>query len=78
VAAQIAGLGCGYLPLTLAAEALANGRLVSKSVAEVNPPIRMCFAWRNNGVGHALKWWLDLLAQDQSIKQWMSAGIVNS
>ncbi|WP_203570308.1 MULTISPECIES: LysR family transcriptional regulator [Deefgea] len=74
VAAQIAGLGCGYLPLALAAEALADGRLLAKAVAEVNAPIRMCFAWRNNGVGHALKWWLDFLAQEQSIKQWLAVG----
>ena len=71
VAAQIAGLGCGYLPLPLAAAALADGRLVAKTVAEVQAPIRMCFAWRNIGVGHGLRWWLEYMAQEQSISEWL-------
>ncbi|WP_297575469.1 LysR family transcriptional regulator [uncultured Deefgea sp.] len=75
VNAQIAGLGCGYLPLALAAAPLADGRLVAKAVAEVSPPIRMCFAWQNNNVGHALKWWLDFLMHDVSIKQWLARGV---
>lgn len=74
VQAQIAGLGCGYLPLGFIHDALAEGRLVVKAVAEVNASVRMCSAWRNNGVGHALKWWLDYLAKDQTIKQWLAAG----
>jgi hypothetical protein len=58
----------------LAAAALADGRLLVKTVAEVHAPIRMCFAWRNMGVGHGLKWWLEHLAQEQSIAQWLATG----
>ena len=72
--AQIAGLGCGYLPRALAADALSRGLLLEKKVAEVNVPVRLCCAWRNIGVGHALRWWLDQLAQDRRIAEWLGYG----
>ena len=61
--AQLAGLGCGYLPLSLAHDHIQNGDLV---VIELNHPPRsasLSMAWRedNRSAGQALKWWLKKL-----------------
>ena len=57
--AQAAGLGVGYLPLNLAAPAIAAGRLVRKLVEDESDKLtRMTLAWRARDVGRGLKWWL--------------------
>ncbi|WP_211251662.1 LysR family transcriptional regulator [Andreprevotia chitinilytica] len=73
LSAQLAGLGCGYLPRAAAAPYLADGRLVQKVVQETRPAPHMYAAWRTSGSGRALKWWLDKLAADRSIGDWMAA-----
>ena len=62
LAAQVAGLGCGWLPEPFARAPLAAGRLVAREVAEPRPPVQTRYAWRKAGVGNALRWWLDRLA----------------
>ena len=62
VAAQIAGLGVGYLPEAFARPHLVAGRLVAKTVAEPKPPARLRYAWRTADRGKALAWWLDRLS----------------
>jgi DNA-binding transcriptional LysR family regulator len=61
VAAQLAGLGVGYVPEHLAAEALARGALVARRVqaerGERNTT-RVHLAWRADARGKALDWWL--------------------
>jgi DNA-binding transcriptional LysR family regulator len=59
LAAQVAGLGCGYLPLSCAAAEVAAGRLVIKAVEHPRPPQRMHAAWRLPRPGNALAWWID-------------------
>ena len=59
LAAQIAGLGCGFLPYTLAADAIASGRLVVRAVETPRPPARAQLAWRSAKPGKALAWWID-------------------
>jgi DNA-binding transcriptional LysR family regulator len=60
--AQLAGLGCGYLPLNHAAEHLAAGRLISLELAAPKAPVNLRYAWRMSGRGRALDWWLSRLA----------------
>ena len=63
LAAQVAGLGCGYLPLSVAATEIAAGRLVVKSVEDPRPPQRIHAAWRIPRPGHALAWWIDAVGR---------------
>jgi DNA-binding transcriptional LysR family regulator len=60
--AQLAGLGCGYLPLHHAAEHLASGRLLALKLASPKAPVSLRYAWRKSGRGRALDWWLSRLA----------------
>jgi DNA-binding transcriptional LysR family regulator len=61
LAAQLAGLGCGHLPLCLAQPHLNAGRLVAKRLAEARPPQRFHLAWRTADTGPALRWWVERL-----------------
>lgn len=62
--AQACGLGVGYLPVNIAAPAIASGRLVRKEVEEESPKAtRMSLAWRPRDAGKALKWWLEKLEE---------------
>ncbi len=60
--AQIQGLGCGFLPLTLAAAPIARGQLVLCAVEDViTPTEQVLYAWREGQPGQALQWWLQRL-----------------
>jgi DNA-binding transcriptional LysR family regulator len=61
VAAQVAGLGCGWLPDDAAAAAVAAGRLVLKQVDEPPPRGARVLAGRTDRAGTALKWLLKRL-----------------
>ena len=64
LAAQLAGLGCGYLPEPLARPHIASGALVAKAVEQPARIARVAYAWRaasNGQTGRALQWWLDQL-----------------
>ncbi len=61
IAAQVAGLGAGFLPEPFARPYLAAGRLVEKTLAQPRPPARLRYAWRAVGRGKALDWWLGRL-----------------
>lgn len=61
VAAQIAGLGVGYLPRERADSEAAAGRLVIRKTAETRPSITLYLAWRTNQKGKALQWFVDRL-----------------
>jgi DNA-binding transcriptional LysR family regulator len=61
LAAQVAGLGCGFLPLFVAMPDLAAGRLVAKVVEVPRAPMRMAAAWREPRPGKALAWWIDAI-----------------
>jgi DNA-binding transcriptional LysR family regulator len=63
LAAQILGLGCGFLPLALAAADIAAGRLVTRTVETPRPPQRVHVAWRTLRPGKALAWWIDAIGQ---------------
>jgi DNA-binding transcriptional LysR family regulator len=59
VAAQLAGLGCGFVPAHFVADHVRAGRLVVKAVDEARPPQRAQVAWRAERPGKALAWWLE-------------------
>jgi DNA-binding transcriptional LysR family regulator len=73
VAAQVAGLGCGFVPAYLAAEHVRAGRLVVKEVDAAAPPQRASIAWRAERVGRALQWWIDAVTRS-GIGQQLAAG----
>ncbi len=58
LAAQVAGLGCGFLPAFVAATDIAAGRLVVKAVDPPRQPGRLHAAWREARPGRALAWWI--------------------
>src|ERR1017187_10358230 len=62
VAAQVAGLGCGYLPAHAAAPLIKAKRLVVKEVEEIKPMGNLYYAWRSQEKGKALRWFLNRLA----------------
>lgn len=60
LAAQIAGLGVGYLPRALAERHAIRGELVIRRVAENRPEAQGYLAWRSGG-GKAQQWLLKRL-----------------
>ncbi len=67
VAAQAAGLGCGYLPAHAAAPLIKARRLVAKEVDEIKPAGNLYYAWRAREKGKALRWFLQRL-EDQDTR----------
>jgi DNA-binding transcriptional LysR family regulator len=70
VAAQIAGLGAGYLPLPWATPHIAAGRLVKKDVEGTKSMINVYLAWHPRQPGRALKWFLDRL-RDKAVQEYV-------
>jgi DNA-binding transcriptional LysR family regulator len=64
LAAQLAGLGVGFLPEHLAAPHLADGTLVARQPEEGNPGEPVFLAWRNSHKGRALTWFREHLLAD--------------
>ncbi|MBE0613993.1 MAG: LysR family transcriptional regulator [Burkholderiales bacterium] len=67
VAAQAAGLGCGYLPTHAAAPMIKSKHLLVKEVEEVKPVGNLYYAWRSREKGKALRWFLKRL-EDQDVR----------
>ncbi|CAM4090835.1 LysR family transcriptional regulator [Bordetella tumulicola] len=62
IEAQIRGVGCGYLPLSLAAPHISQGQLVQCVTDDVVPMTeQLVYAWREQAPGQALTWWLEKL-----------------
>ena len=72
VAAHIAGLGVGFLPLALAAHEVRAGRLNVLQVDIAKPAADVLIAWRPNRTGKALRWFLARLQLPGSIEMLMS------
>lgn len=60
-AAQVAGLGVGFLPRPLAEREAQAGRLVMLPVSAGNRSGEIAVAWRAGGEGKALKWFVKRL-----------------
>ncbi len=63
IAAQKAGLGCGFIPQHLIREELASGELVVKATDQERTPSTLHVAWRSDARGKAVAWWLARLRQ---------------
>ncbi len=63
LSAQLAGLGCGHLPSTLAAPYLASGLLIEKITSEPKPRGVAHFAWRTASRSKSLKWFVQQLEE---------------
>lgn len=61
--AQLAGLGCGFLPAPWVREAVAEGRLCIKALSAPPRVAPLALAWRASETagGRALQWWLRAL-----------------
>jgi DNA-binding transcriptional LysR family regulator len=61
--AQLAGLGCGFLPEPWARAAIAQGRLVVKALTAPPRVAPLAIAWRDRGPSsaRAMQWWLRAL-----------------
>ncbi|HEY0916282.1 MAG TPA: LysR family transcriptional regulator [Solimonas sp.] len=70
-AAQIAGLGVGYLPEHLARPHIEAGRLVERQVAAERSPVAMHLAWRSGEEGRALQWFRDRILEEPGIRALM-------
>lgn len=63
LAAQVAGLGCGYLPAPVAAADIAAGRLVIKATEIPRTSARVSAVWRTVRPGNALAWWIEAVTR---------------
>ncbi|MEO8164595.1 MAG: LysR substrate-binding domain-containing protein [Betaproteobacteria bacterium] len=70
VAAQIAGLGVGYLPLLWAAPHIAAGRLVRKQIEGTRALTHVYLAWHPRQAGKAHDWFLKRL-RDKAVQQYV-------
>ncbi|HEX5638313.1 MAG TPA: LysR family transcriptional regulator [Burkholderiaceae bacterium] len=61
IQAQVAGLGCGYLPRLRIVDALARGELVVKETDQGTRQSALSFAWRQDARGKAVAWWIETL-----------------
>jgi DNA-binding transcriptional LysR family regulator len=63
--ALLRGLGCGYVPESMARPHIESGRLLVKSTARGVRRVQLSYAWRAErpalGLGRALQWWLGQL-----------------
>ena len=68
VAAQVAGLGVGWLPRWAAEAEIRAGRLVEKTVANRKAVATLFVAWRADASGRALQWFLRELRGAPTLK----------
>lgn len=67
IAAQVAGLGCGYLPKFAALIEVGARRLVIKQVEGSKPEANYAYAWRTDNKGRALRWFVHRL-EDSGVR----------
>ena len=72
LAAHIAGLGVGFLPLALAQRESLAGRLNILPLEIGKPAGDAVIAWRTNRTGKALRWFLARLQEPETIEMLMS------
>ena len=59
IQAQMAGLGCGYLPRARIEDVLARGHLVVKETDQGERRSTLSVAWRQDARGKAAAWWIE-------------------
>ncbi|MCE2917449.1 MAG: LysR family transcriptional regulator [Rubrivivax sp.] len=73
LAAQVAGLGVGFLPRFLAKPAFQRGSLVRLRVALPRPMASFCIAHRTEGLGSAGRWLVNRMLSTPSLFEMLSA-----
>ncbi|TMO88763.1 LysR substrate-binding domain-containing protein [Pseudoalteromonas spongiae] len=63
LAAQLAGIGVGFLPSHIAKPYLANGELVQKECTIPRPKQDLYIAWHKDNQGKAFQWFIERLCQ---------------
>jgi DNA-binding transcriptional LysR family regulator len=63
IAAQRAGLGCGWLPRSMIAQHLKSGALVARRTEADREPNVLYVGWIDGATGRALKWWTQQLRE---------------
>jgi DNA-binding transcriptional LysR family regulator len=69
LAAQLRGLGCGFVPRCIAAPYIDTGRLVVKTTERIPRAPKVNYAWHTperGALGKALSWWLAQLGSPAS------------
>ncbi|WP_295958351.1 LysR family transcriptional regulator [Rhodoferax sp.] len=61
IAAQVAGLGVGWLPLEKVRHHLERGTLVALPTQDPREPNLLFVGWHSHRAGPALQWWVDKL-----------------
>lgn len=75
VEAQARGLGCGYLPLTLAAPYISQGRLmVCPTEGGIALDENVVYAWSAKRPGAGLSWWLEKLKSPRLCERLLGLG----
>nr|WP_314427057.1 LysR family transcriptional regulator [uncultured Erwinia sp.] len=69
VQAQVAGLGCGYLPRYLAAPHLESGALVERQLDSETRRDQAFLAWKSSATGNAAMWWRERLQNFNGIHE---------
>ena len=69
LAFQVADVGVGFLPASMAKPTIDAGLLVQREVEEPRPPENFYIAWRTGEKGAALEWWRDRLQRVDLLKK---------
>ncbi|MEO8385746.1 MAG: LysR family transcriptional regulator [Betaproteobacteria bacterium] len=78
IAAHIAGLGVGFLPLTIAEREVEAGRLNILKVEINKPGGETVIAWRPNRTGKALRWFIQQFQFPETIQSLLTDSQPNS
>jgi len=68
IAAQVRGLGVGYLPLHLISSELRNNQLIIKKIEKEKPSANLSLAWRIHEAGKAVEWFLEKLKNPKIVR----------
>jgi DNA-binding transcriptional LysR family regulator len=74
LSAQCEGLAVGSLPACIAEPAIAQGKLVVRTVTGMREVTRCHLAWRGDEVGKALNWWIERLDCPDLIQRFTECG----
>ena len=74
LSAQCAGLAVGSLPACIAEQAIAQGKLVVRTVAGMREVTPCYLAWRDDEIGKALNWWIERLDRPDLIQRFTESG----
>ncbi|RQS62563.1 LysR family transcriptional regulator [Burkholderia sp. Bp8963] len=72
LAAQCEGLAVGTLPVSIAARAIDEGRLVTRRVTGMRETAQCYLAWRDDETGRALQWWRDKFNHPDLLEQFIA------